>query len=111
MAIRATAQKGIVFPAGNRAGVLFRYITLYPPYFYGPDLVYEFTVRTFLAGALQETVVDTVPSVFAAYGPEDFYGGPTTQPFDAVEFSIRRATAGLETNGYVFEFCSDLMEV
>lgn len=83
--IRATAQPGLVFPAGNRAGVFFN----------GPAGPVQtetggngLSVRTYLGGQLQESPSDQ--NLYGTLGgnPYSFQSFQATLPFDAVEVFI-----------------------
>lgn len=106
--LRAIAQHGIVYPAGNRAGAIVNAISI-DPVFYEKELTGIFSVRTYLDGALQE-VVHAAPAVIEPEPLVDapsFVGGRTTKPFDAVELNFYAESLGLRTYLYVFEFCGN----
>jgi hypothetical protein len=102
--IRATAQEGIVYPAGSRAGV---FVTMNNP---GPSDIA--LVRTYLDDQLVETASpgNTI-SEPAQRGTDAqrYFGLTTSAPFDAVEFSASTTPEeGAAPPDYrVYEICSD----
>jgi hypothetical protein len=108
LAIKAQAQSGVTFAAGNFAGADVEFPT---QVIFDSDLV----VTTYLSGLVQERrfVVATLAQ-FAT--PRGLFGFTTTRMFDAVELkaSVHKGTmiAGVEpteaaTLAHVFEFCGD----
>jgi hypothetical protein len=100
--IRATAQDGVVFPAGSRAGAFVTYLNQ------GSSNATLF--RTYLDGVLVETespgsgIFDPTDSGTGA----TFYSGfVTSAPFDAVEFSEIDNGANGTAEYRVYEICSD----
>lgn len=105
ISLRATAQAGIVFAAGSRAGLL---LTL-PQ---AEQLNYSATVTTYLDGQPQETLPVTTAHTGAQTGATIYAGfdrsRPTSLPFDSVEVLIAESAPGLEEHRYqVIEFCGD----
>jgi hypothetical protein len=100
--IRATAQDGIVFPAGSRVGAFVTYLNQS-----GSNAT---TLRTYLDGILVESENPGSGFFDPTYGdtPAGFYTGfVTSAPFDAVEFS-EVTSGGTQTSEYrVYEICSD----
>jgi hypothetical protein len=108
LAIKAQAQSGVTFAAGNFAGVDVEFPARI---IFDSDLV----VTTYLSGHVQERrfVIATLAQ-FAT--PRSPLGFTTTKMFDAVELkaSVHKGTmiAGVEptdaaTLAHVFEFCGD----
>lgn len=100
--IRATAQDGVVFPAGSRVGAFVSFLN--------QGNSNATTIRTYLDGVLIENG-DPGSGFFDFTGggtPADFYTGfVASAPFDAVEFS-EIDTGGNGTAEYrVYEICSD----
>jgi len=103
--LRGTAQSGLVFPAGSKAGLAVGLPT-------GQNVRYSASVATYLGGAQQESRAVVVGHTGATNGELQYFGfdaaQPTTRAFDAVELSISETTPGLERHDYrVFEVCSD----
>ena len=98
--IRATAQSGIIFPSGSRAGA---FVT------FGNQQGSNATVvRTYLRGVMQETSTPANAIFdFAGSGTDaNLYTGFTTsRQFDAVEFSETDNSAAPVYR--VYEICSD----
>jgi hypothetical protein len=98
--LRATAQPGIVYPAGNAAGIAAAEIF---------DIS-ELTISTFLAGERQEATI-AAPHLYT--GAMQFFGFTTLLPFDAVEVEFRFLAPGTsnvtrdDSMQAVYEFCSD----
>lgn len=119
--IRVTAQSGVVFPAGRRAGA---YLTI-PEQPGGTELQLAssnaIAIRTYLAGALQEeTSALAEPRLqFQAISadpelPESYVYFTTSEMFDAVELFISNSQTTIGTGGVsrtpaykVYELCSD----
>lgn len=102
-AIRVTAQGGVVFPAGQRAGAVVSVPS-------GTAQNYTVTIRTYLTGALQES--DSSDNSGGGCGfcgghGFSFDGFTTTKQFDAVEVFINNTQAGGTPNFGVAEVCSD----
>jgi hypothetical protein len=102
--VRATSQPGIVFPAGQQAGV----------YYQGPassgfsssDLAV--TISTYLGGELQET-----PTSYELHGPDEtgsenisLKSFSTSKAFDAVEVMISNTQAATGPFS-IYEICSN----
>ena len=108
--MRATAQPGIVYPAGNRAGVLLSYYSL-DPVFFESEYTGLLRVRTYLDNVMQETILTTPTAADLLNGDAKlhavFRGGLTTKPFNAVEFVFNRDLVGTYTYLFAYEFCSD----
>lgn len=98
--ITATAQEGIVFPSGSRAGVAMRLPT--------GIASYAVTINTFLNELPQESHQATPnPS---PDGELVYYGFDmgTASTFDAVQLVLSESQPNLEEHEYdVIEFCSD----
>ena len=103
VAIRATAQSGIIYPAGTFAGLIYGQRTS------GSQTSQTYTVRTYLNGVLTG---DT-----GSVGPINGVGGGgdsspqssninTRQQFDAVEFVYSQTTSAAALNIDVYEFCT-----
>ena len=105
ISLRGTAQSGIIFPAGSKAGLIIGLPT-------GQSVRYSATVNTYLSGTQQETRNVVTGNTGATNGEVRYFGftaaSPTTRNFDAVEISITELTPGAERHDYrIFEFCSD----
>lgn len=102
--LRATAQPGIVYPAGNRAGVFFT------GYSNVCDIC-SFTINTYLSGVLQETQSATINSYGDGSGAAYYSAVNALRPFDAVEIVASGAVPPPPTGSGrvvdVFEICSD----
>ncbi|HZP12452.1 MAG TPA: hypothetical protein VFB36_08535 [Nevskiaceae bacterium] len=98
--IRATAQSGIVFPAGQVAAVLFT-----PPVAGGLNPPAQaVTIATYLSGTFQES-----GSSYLEGTESDgltFKGFVTSKPFDAVEIMVSDTEAALAPWS-INEICSD----
>lgn len=108
-AIRATAQSGLVFPAGNTAGVFgsLSRSGVYSEAVNGDVAI----VRTYLSGEVQEEVQlegdGAAVDVNGVTGHEvTLFKLPTTKPFDAVEFAFGNPAETQTVE--IFEFCSDV---
>ena len=105
ISLRGTAQSGIVFPAGSKAGLIIGLPV-------GQNVRYSATVNTYWNGTLQETRNAVVGNTGATNGELRYFGfdgsTPTTKTFDAVELSLTESLPSLEQHTYrVFELCSD----
>lgn len=103
--LRGTAQGGVVFAAGAKAGLVFGLPT-------GQSVRYSATVSTYLGGVQQESRAVVVGHTGATNGELVYLGfdpaQPTTRAFDAVELTIAETAPGAERHDYrVFEFCSN----
>jgi hypothetical protein len=102
--IRATAQNGIVYPAGNQAGIFFTD---------NSDVCGNcgVTINTYLGGQLQESDTGLSNSNVNGQGSraEYFTSVNTTKPFDAVEVVYSGATTPGNSGTFleVFEICSN----
>lgn len=101
VSLRATAQPGIVFPAGSKPGA----------YTHVPDNSpsYNVTIRTFLAGTQQESVRTDSSSTDSDALTYFTFVNPATQPFDAVEvlFSNQQPLLTDTATLQILEICSD----
>ena len=99
--IRATAQPGVVFPAGQKAGA---YVSV-PA---GTGQTYTVTINTYLTGTLQETNSsdNSQGGVLGGHG-SSFDGIATTKQFDSVEVFVNNNQAGGTPEFHVYEICSD----
>jgi hypothetical protein len=100
--IRATAQSGVVFPAGSRAGVFTSYLN--------QGTSNATSLRTYLNGVPAETASPLAMSMEPAYGgtgAEFYLSFETAQPFNAVEFSETDNGANGTAHYRIYEFCSD----
>lgn len=103
VAIRATAQSGIVFPSGRNAGAFYSVPS-------GSARTYTVSVRTLLAGELQESNNSDNSGGFVGMSSghaSAFNGIATTKPFDAVEVVVSNSQAEVSPTFEVFEICSD----
>jgi hypothetical protein len=100
--IRATAQDGVVFPAGSRVGAFVSFLSQS-----GSNAT---SMRTYLDGILIETGDPATGFFDPTYGDTaaGFYVGfEASAPFDAVEFA-EVTSGGTQTSEYrVYEICSD----
>lgn len=99
--VRATAQTGIVFPAGSFASVFVTFNNQ------GGNVT---LLRTYLEGALVETanpVAVTFEPANGGTGAELFLGFRTNAPFDALEFFESDDGSSGAPDYRVYEICSD----
>ena len=101
MTLKATAQKGVVFPAGSSGGIAIQLPTGTPHY--------NISVQTFLEGELQSTHEETGyehPEGRYHYIGFDPYG--TSIPFDTVQMVLTETAPNVEEHVYrVLEICGD----
>jgi hypothetical protein len=96
VAVRATAQDGVVFPSGQYPGV----------FLHGPGGTWSMQVRTFLDGQLQEET-----SLSSESSNEEHSTGTglkASKPFDAVEVFVANDEDGDPATIEVSELCSDI---
>lgn len=100
--LRATAQPGVVFPAGQSAGALM-YVPLANN---GAYLDISVTFNTYLGGELQESqsVTSTTIGNLDGAGEDHLYSAGTNKPFDAVELEM--SARGQPATVKVYELCS-----
>jgi hypothetical protein len=103
--LTATAQSGIVFPAGGKAGLIFGLPT-------GQNVRFSATINTYLSGTLQDSRNVVAGNNGATNGEIRYYGfdssTPTTKQFDSVELLLTETLPSLEQHTYrAFEFCAD----
>lgn len=107
VAIRATAQNGIAFPAGKTAGAFYSVPS-------GTAQTYTVTIRTLLGNSsIQESnASDNSGGGSGVSGghPSRFTGIVTTKPFDAVEVVVSNTQSEPMPRFEVFEICSDHSE-
>lgn len=100
--IRATAQDGVVFPAGSRVGAFVSFVNQS-----GSNAT---TVSTYLDGVPVESKNPgngIFEPAFGGTGADLYTGFVASAPFDAVEFS-EVTSGGTQTSEYrVYEICSD----
>lgn len=115
MTIRATAQSGIVFPAGSSAGVILSL----PGQSESSPYVGSF-IDTYLNGVKQDRISETpgfIESVSmgtfgtgcknpCSYRDRRPFGGTAPKPFDALEIGLARDVSGVRQDILVHEFCS-----
>lgn len=99
VALRATAQSGLIFPAGRLAGVIYSAPA-------GTAQNTMITISTFSGGLLQETTSSNNMSGIGGGRSRNFTGIRTSKPFDAVEVFINNTQAETDPTFQVFEFCS-----
>ena len=101
VSIRATAQPGIVFPAGSKPGAY----THVP----GNSPGYNVTIKTYLAGVPQETSRTDSSNSNSDSLTYFTFAAPATKPFDAVEvlFSNQQPLPGDTATLQILEICSD----
>jgi len=100
--IRATAQTGILYPAGNFAGAFMRI-----PQTYSPGSTW--TISTFKGGVMQETrstgnAAGDDPA--NPSGTDNLYGLTTTMDFDSVGISLTGGSTNMNDEIRIYEFCS-----
>jgi hypothetical protein len=93
-AMHAIAQSGVVFPAGNKAGVLLQ--------MFRGDAGSTLTIQTWLGDAVQETATE---EVFAGDAPLHVF--ETTLPFDTVEIRLIDSSIYNAPEFRVYEFCGN----
>ena len=93
--VRATAQSGVVFPAGNYAAVYLR----------GPAGSWSVQLRTYLAGSLQEQ--DSMASESGSGDHSSAIAFQTRKTFDAVEVFLANSGTGSVETIDLRELCSD----
>lgn len=101
--LRAIAQPGIVFPAGNQAGILALI-----PQTESNNFVISLNLVTYLEGQLQETGSSetTVIGNLGNSGSDTLFTFTTTKPFDAVEAIMTRDVSAQPITMRIYEFCS-----
>lgn len=99
--LRATAQAGVIFPAGRLAGLYYSAPA-------GTTQNTTVTISTLAGGVVQELSTSSNTSGIGGGRSKSFSGIRTTKPFDAVEIAIRNSQVESEPVFQVFEFCSDL---
>lgn len=99
--LRATAQAGLIFPAGRLAGLYYSAPA-------GTAQNTTVTISTLAGGVVQELSSSSNTSGIGGGRSKSFNGIRTSKPFDAVEISIRNSQAESQPVFQVFEFCSDL---
>lgn len=99
--VRATAQPGTVFPAGNHAGGVLTF-----PASVGATNTLRFT--TYLSGVQQETGGGFINVADGSTNPgvPNTYRFPTTKPFDSVEAAITRQGSADTAAVGINEFCN-----
>ena len=100
VALRATAQSGLIFPAGQLAGVFYSAPA-------GTVQNTVITISTFSGGLVQETTSSNNMSGVSGGRSRNFTGIRTSKPFDAVEVFINNTQMESDPTFQVFEFCSD----
>lgn len=96
--VRATAQDGIVYPAGSKAGAFVLYAN--------QGSANVTTIRTYLNGAPVEASTPGT-SIFEPAGPGFYSGFTATAPFNAVEFNETDNGTSGSPDYRVYEICSD----
>jgi hypothetical protein len=101
--LRGTAQAGVVFAAGSKAGVVIARPA-------GRGLNYSLTLSTWMNGVQQDSL--NLGASDTADGQAEYLGfderNPTTRAFDAVEVRVAETAPGLEPHEFrLFEFCGD----
>lgn len=104
MALRATAQSGVVYPAGSHPGAIVSGSSS------GGFVQSDLEIRLYFEGAL--VGVNSVASINGVGGgaqnPTPYYVSYTAPvQFDAVEIGFYRATGDGESVLNIHEFCSD----
>lgn len=98
--LRATAQSGVIFPAGRLAGLIYSAPG-------GTAQNTTVTISTLSGGLLQETTSSNNSNGIGGGRSRNFTGIRTSKPFDAVEVVIHNTQAENEPTFQVFEFCSN----
>lgn len=106
IAIRVTAQDGVVYPAGTLAGLILQAQTD------GNHTSQNFTVSTYLDGAATGDTAQVGPTNGVGggsatnFGPQKGSTG-TLLPFDAIEFAYTQTSGTDSITLSVYEFCTD----
>ncbi|MES2684591.1 MAG: hypothetical protein V4650_13810 [Pseudomonadota bacterium] len=100
VALRATAQAGLIFPAGRLAGVFYSAPA-------GTTQSTMVTISTLAGGVVQESTSSNNTSGISGGRSRNFTGIRTSKPFDAVEIFINNNQAETDPTFRVFEFCSN----
>lgn len=100
--IRATAQTGVLYPAGSFAGAFMRI-----PRSYSPGSVWS--ISTYKGGVMQETrstrnAAGDDPA--NPSGVDSLYGLTTTMDFDSVGISFTGGSSNTNDEIRIYEFCS-----
>ena len=106
IAIRVTAQDGVVYPAGTLAGLILQAQTD------GSHTGQNFTVSTYLDGAATGDTAQVAPSNGVGSGSATNFGPQkgstgTLLPFDAIEFAYTQTGGTDSITLSVYEFCTD----
>ena len=100
--LRATAQTGVLYPAGNFAGALMQIPKSYSP-------ASNWTFSTYKGGVLQESrsATNTYGGDPAnPTGADDLYGFTTSKDFDSVGIALSGGSSDTSQSVRVYEFCS-----
>lgn len=103
LSLSAKAQDGVVFPAGNYAGVY----AFFPKIDGSGYSSISMSINTYLDGNLQQTVDTKTTNIgnIDGNGRDAFFGGNTSAPFDEVEIEVN--ASGAESTIRVYDFCAD----
>jgi hypothetical protein len=104
MALRATAQNGVVYPSGSAAGVLLSRASS------GQSLANnDFDLRTYLNGTLAGSTVKVAPSGLSGPNSSGRYRVDFAAPaqFDAVELGYSNGASVGAVSIRVHEFCNN----
>lgn len=97
--IRATAQQGTTFPAGQLAGAFMSIPA-------GTGQSYSYEIRSYLGGVLQEVLKANSAQAGVSGGASKAYlGAETTKAFDAIEVFVSNTQAGGTPEFDVYEVC------
>lgn len=96
--LRATAQSGVVFPAGSSAGVVYGLTGT-------NQVAMTLSIVTYLAGAQQQTYQIFTSGSGGGDGSKKKTVFTSTMPYDAVALSYNRAS-GSAASLDAYEFCS-----
>ncbi|MDD9893389.1 MAG: hypothetical protein OXT49_07790 [Gammaproteobacteria bacterium] len=103
LSLSAKAQEGVVFPAGNYAGVY----VFFPKIDGSGYSSISVNIKTYLEGNVQQTVYTDTTNIgnLLDSGSDAFFGDTTSAPFDQVEIEVN--ASGAESTIRVYDFCAD----
>lgn len=101
VSLRATAQNGVVFPAGSSAATVFG---LDAGKYHGT----VFAQQTYLGDQAQDNGGEQITVIYGTpKGAPRKQAFKTTKPFDALQFVFLRGEVNRTVNIQVYEFCVD----
>lgn len=101
VALRATAQAGVVYPAGTPAAVVYGLTRSG-----GNSTGTAQNIRTYLNGALQETGSISTSGTQGGDVPAGRRAIGTALPFDAIELSYLQSGGTADLEIQIYEFCT-----